>query len=102
MTIRSPGITFSSYKLVWHNLDNPHISFVLWLAILDSLDSKNKAAIYGPSIDKMCLLCDDLEDMDHLSSAYDYLEESSSLSWIVNLGMDGLSGSTKSGWVMEL
>lgn len=61
-----------SPKVIWHHLlwfpkHFPRHSFILWLAIKERLNTKDKLASWGITTDPTCVLCgQELETMNHL------------------------------------
>ncbi|XP_030477945.2 uncharacterized protein LOC115694981 [Cannabis sativa] len=54
-------------SIVWSPLNFPKHSFVMWMAMLNRLKTKDRIAKYHPEIDKTCLFCSsEDETMEHL------------------------------------
>ena len=66
------AIREKNHKVPWHHLiwSTPHIprhSFILWLAIRERLNTKDRLLSWGMAIDPTCVLCGGtLESIDHL------------------------------------
>jgi hypothetical protein len=74
---RAPSVFW--HKLVWHKKAVPRHAFILWLAVLGRLPTKDVLSKHGHSVGTTCVLCgQEEESLDHLFFSCPF---SSSLGW---------------------